>query len=198
LLDNGIAHISYPPVHIETAQPPLATDEMWAANQPGMDLVNDFLVGGGTDAPEEEEDEDEVEPSRPSVTYDDMWAKTLLDASDEDDEGQLSESSSPESTASSKFGSSRFPSLFSGGPFSHPTRREDDHKTHRFGSHISSASAVRDVSSKSDSPKVIIVQSVTIGFFSFKERKNSKCFWAKVSRIFMLIKLDHLLYTDIW
>jgi hypothetical protein len=45
--------------------------------------VNDFLVGGGTDAPEEEEDEDEVEPSRPSVTYDDMWAKTLLDASDE-------------------------------------------------------------------------------------------------------------------
>jgi hypothetical protein len=42
------------------------------------------------------------------------------------------------------------------------------------------------------------VQSVTIGFFSFKERKNSKCFWAKVSRIFMLIKLDHLLYTDIW
>lgn len=182
----------------------------------------------------------------------------------QDDEGQLSESSSPESTASSKFGSSRFPSLFSGGPFSNPTRRvclqiwprglgaldkvaslqyifwnvtiwlcyevhsdgfltlsfvlkrlvfaafpwvlklwrwylqEDDHKTHRFGSHISSASAVRDVSSKSDSPKVIIVQSVTIGFFSFKERKNSKCFWAKVSRILMLIKLDHLLYTDIW
>jgi hypothetical protein len=71
----------------------------------------------------------------------------------QDDEGQLSESSSPESTASSKFDSSRFPSLFSGGPFSHPTRREDDHKTHRFGSHISSASAVRDVSSKSDSPK---------------------------------------------
>ncbi|CAK9198631.1 unnamed protein product [Sphagnum troendelagicum] len=140
LLDNGIAHISYPPVHIETAQPPLATDEMWAANQPGMDLVNDFLVGGGTDAPEEEEDEDEVEPSRPSVTYDDMWAKTLLDASDEDDEGQLSESSSPESTASSKFDSSRFPSLFSGGPFSHPTRRTSGRKVSPFSRMDSMAS----------------------------------------------------------
>lgn len=42
--------------------------------------VNDFMKGGGTDAPEEEEEEEE-EP-RPSVSYDDMWAKTLLDGSD--------------------------------------------------------------------------------------------------------------------
>ncbi len=42
--------------------------------------VNYFMKGGGTDAPEEEEEEEE-EP-RPSVSYDDMWAKTLLDGSD--------------------------------------------------------------------------------------------------------------------
>jgi hypothetical protein len=38
------------------------------------------MKGGGTDAPEEEEEEEE-EP-RPSISYDDMWAKTLLDGSD--------------------------------------------------------------------------------------------------------------------
>lgn len=38
------------------------------------------MKGGGTDAPEE--DAEEEEETRPSVSYDDMWAKTLLDGSD--------------------------------------------------------------------------------------------------------------------
>lgn len=37
------------------------------------------MKGGGTDAPEEDAEEEET---RPSVSYDDMWAKTLLDGSD--------------------------------------------------------------------------------------------------------------------
>lgn len=41
--------------------------------------INDYLGGGGTDAPEVEE---EVVVTRESVSYDDMWAKTLLEASD--------------------------------------------------------------------------------------------------------------------
>lgn len=39
--------------------------------------VNEFLAGAGTDAPDVEE---ENIMSRASVTYDDMWAKTLLEA----------------------------------------------------------------------------------------------------------------------
>lgn len=39
--------------------------------------VNEFLAGAGTDAPDVEE---ENITSRASVTYDDMWAKTLLEA----------------------------------------------------------------------------------------------------------------------
>ena len=37
------------------------------------------MKGGGTDAPEEDAEEEEI---RPSVSYDDMWAKALLDGSD--------------------------------------------------------------------------------------------------------------------
>ena len=38
--------------------------------------MNEFLAGAGTDAPDVDE---EHVTSRPSVTYDDMWAKTLLE-----------------------------------------------------------------------------------------------------------------------
>jgi len=38
--------------------------------------VNEFLAGAGTDAPDVDE---EHVTSRQSVTYDDMWAKTLLE-----------------------------------------------------------------------------------------------------------------------
>ena len=42
--------------------------------------VNAFMKGGGTDAPGD--DSSDEEETRPSVSYDDMWAKTLLDGSD--------------------------------------------------------------------------------------------------------------------
>jgi len=38
--------------------------------------VNEFLAGVGTDTPDVDE---ENVTSRPSVSYDDMWAKTLLE-----------------------------------------------------------------------------------------------------------------------
>lgn len=41
--------------------------------------VNEFLAGAGTDAPDVEE---ENIISRPSMSYDDMWAKTLLESSE--------------------------------------------------------------------------------------------------------------------
>jgi hypothetical protein len=41
--------------------------------------VNEFLAGAGTDAPEVDE---ENIISRPSVSYDDMWAKTLLETTE--------------------------------------------------------------------------------------------------------------------
>lgn len=39
--------------------------------------VNEFLAGAGTDAPEVDE---ENMISRPSASYDDLWAKTLLES----------------------------------------------------------------------------------------------------------------------
>lgn len=39
--------------------------------------MNEFLTGAGTDAPDVEEEENTT--SRPSVTYEDMWAKTILE-----------------------------------------------------------------------------------------------------------------------
>ncbi|CAN6454244.1 unnamed protein product [Victoria cruziana] len=60
--------------------------------------VNEFLTGAGTDAPEVDE---EIAISRPSVSYDDMWAKTLLETSEaEEDDARSSGASSPESTGS--------------------------------------------------------------------------------------------------
>ena len=41
--------------------------------------VNEFLAGAGTDAPDVEE---ENIISRSSISYDDMWAKTLLETTE--------------------------------------------------------------------------------------------------------------------
>lgn len=43
--------------------------------------VNEFLAGLGTDAPDVEE---ENVVSRPSASYDDMWAKTLLETTEQE------------------------------------------------------------------------------------------------------------------
>ncbi|KAF3437259.1 hypothetical protein FNV43_RR20012 [Rhamnella rubrinervis] len=115
------------------AEPDVLDDDLvnaWAANlgddgllgndAPAMNRVNEFLAGAGTDAPDVDE---ENIISRPSVSYDDMWAKTLLETSElEEDEARSSGTSSPESTGSvetsisSHFGGMSYPSLFSSRP----------------------------------------------------------------------------------
>ncbi|CAD6210548.1 unnamed protein product [Miscanthus lutarioriparius] len=99
-------------------------DDVWANNAPAVDKVKDFLAGAGTDAPDV--DDEEYMNSRPSVGYDDMWAKTILETYDaEEDDGRYSGGSSPESTGSvetsisSHFGGMNYPSLFSSKPSSH-------------------------------------------------------------------------------
>ncbi|KAJ7969456.1 SH3 domain-containing protein [Quillaja saponaria] len=98
----------------------LGDDGLWGNNAPAMNRVNEFLAGAGTDAPDVDE---ENIISRPSVSYDDMWAKTLLESSElEEDDARSLGSSSPESTGSvetsisSHFGGMSYPSLFSSKP----------------------------------------------------------------------------------
>jgi hypothetical protein len=99
----------------------LGDDGLFSNNAPAMQRVNDFLAGAGTDAPDIEDDN---AISRPSVSYDDMWAKTLLETTEnEEDDGRSSGSSSPESigsvesSISSHFGArTTYPSLFSSKP----------------------------------------------------------------------------------
>ncbi|CAN6454241.1 unnamed protein product [Victoria cruziana] len=104
-------------------------DGEWGSSAPAINRVNEFLTGAGTDAPEVDE---EIAISRPSVSYDDMWAKTLLETSEaEEDDARSSGASSPESTGSiessisSHFGGMRYPSLFSSHPSSY--NKSDDH-----------------------------------------------------------------------
>nr|KAJ0226210.1 hypothetical protein LSAT_V11C100003760 [Lactuca sativa] len=97
----------------------LADDGLWGSNAPAMNRVNEFLAGAGTDAPDVD---DENIISRPSMSYDDMWAKTLLETAEVDDDGRSSGSSSPDSVGSvetsisSHFGGMNYPSLFSSKP----------------------------------------------------------------------------------
>lgn len=44
--------------------------------------MNEFLGGGGTDAPGADDSEDEVVAARPSVSYDEIFSKGLIDTSD--------------------------------------------------------------------------------------------------------------------
>ncbi|WOL18057.1 hypothetical protein Cni_G26850 [Canna indica] len=113
----------------ETIDPELAMawaagleDGLWGNNVPAMEKVNEFLAGAGTDAPDVEEEEENI-ISRPSVTYDDLWAKSILETYEaEEDDARSSGASSPESTGSvetsisSHFGSMSYPSLFSSRP----------------------------------------------------------------------------------
>lgn len=97
----------------------LGDDGLWANNAPAMNRVNEFLAGAGTDAPDVEEDNI---ISRPSMSYDDMWAKTLLETTEMDGDDARSGSSSPDSigsvetSISSHFGGLNYPSLFSSKP----------------------------------------------------------------------------------
>ncbi|GMI92922.1 TPLATE-associated SH3 domain containing protein [Hibiscus trionum] len=121
---TGISDLVYESKPAATESDTLDDDlvNVWAANLgdvPAVNRVNEFLAGAGTDAP----DVDENIVSRPSVSYDDMWAKTLLESTEmEEDDVRSSGSSSPESTGSvetsisSHFGGMNYPSLFSSRP----------------------------------------------------------------------------------
>ncbi|CAL5215013.1 unnamed protein product [Lathyrus oleraceus] len=108
----------------------LGDDGLWGNNAPAMNRVNEFLAGAGTDAPEVDE---ENIISRPSVSYDDMWAKTLLETTElEEDDAKSLGSSSPDSTGSvetsisSHFGGMSYPSLFSSKPNSRGASQTTD------------------------------------------------------------------------
>ncbi|KAL1096928.1 hypothetical protein V6Z11_D05G000400 [Gossypium hirsutum] len=121
---TGISDLVYESKPATTESDTLDDDlvNAWAVNLgdvPAVNRVNEFLAGAGTDAP----DVDENIVSRPSVSYDDMWAKTLLESTEmEEDDVRSSGSSSPESTGSvetsisSHFGGMNYPSLFSSRP----------------------------------------------------------------------------------
>ncbi|XP_073149287.1 uncharacterized protein [Henckelia pumila] len=97
----------------------LGDDGLFGNNAPAMNRVNEFLAGAGTDAPDV--DEDNI-ISRPSMSYDDMWAKTLLETTEMEEDDARSGSSSPDSigsvetSISSHFGGMNYPSLFSSKP----------------------------------------------------------------------------------
>ncbi|KAK9027706.1 hypothetical protein V6N11_067529 [Hibiscus sabdariffa] len=131
---TGISDLVYESKPAATESDTLDDDlvNAWAVNLgdvPTVNRVNEFLTGAGTDAP----DVDENIVSRPSVSYDDMWAKTLLESTElEEDDVRSSGSSSPESigsvetSISSHFGGMNYPSLFSSRPttYSTPIREE--------------------------------------------------------------------------
>ncbi|XP_059636713.1 uncharacterized protein LOC132278832 [Cornus florida] len=108
----------------------LGDDGLWGNNAPAFNRVNEFLAGAGTDAPDVEE---ENIISRPSVSYDDMWAKTLLETTEADeDDVRSSGTSSPESAGSvetsisSHFGGMNYPSLFSSKPSTYGTSQPSE------------------------------------------------------------------------
>lgn len=132
--DNKVAQTQSPSISNETANAWAASlgDDLWGNDAPGVSLVNEYLAGAGTDAPEVEE---ENITSRPSANYNDIWAKSLLEASEgEEDDARSSGASSPESTASfetsvsSQFGTMHYPSLFGSGPSSYGTASRSEDK----------------------------------------------------------------------
>ncbi|OVA12087.1 Src homology-3 domain [Macleaya cordata] len=122
----------------------LGDDGLWGNNAPAMSRVNEFLAGAGTDAPDVEE---ETFTSRPSVSYDDMWAKTLLETSElEEEDARSSGTSSPESTGSvetsisSHFGGMSYPSLFSSKPSGYGTSQASERSSGPAASRFSNPS----------------------------------------------------------
>ncbi|GAB4854056.1 hypothetical protein Ancab_022637 [Ancistrocladus abbreviatus] len=115
----------------------LGDDGLLGNNAPAMNRVNEFLAGMGTDAPEVE---DENIISRPSVDYTDMWAKTLLETTELEEDDRSSGSSSPDSmgsietSISSHFGGMNYPSLFSSRPSYGATQSSDKSAQNRFDS----------------------------------------------------------------
>ncbi|KAL6977920.1 hypothetical protein U1Q18_026706 [Sarracenia purpurea var. burkii] len=123
----------------------LGDDGLWGKNAPAVSRVNEFLAGAGTDAPDVEE---ENVISRSSVSYDDMWAKTLLETAEVDeDDARSSGSSSPgsagsiETSISSHFGGMNYPSLFSSKPSSYGSSQPTEKPSTRRFSNPSTGSS---------------------------------------------------------
>ncbi|KAG9160397.1 hypothetical protein Leryth_008799 [Lithospermum erythrorhizon] len=132
-VNTGISELIYETAKPKPAEPETLDDDLvnaWATmlgdddvlgkNVPAMSRVNEFLTGGGTDAPDVEE---ENIFARKSASYDDLWAKSLLETSEmEEYDRRSSGSSSPdsagsiESSISSSYGGMNYPSLFSSKP----------------------------------------------------------------------------------
>ncbi|OAY70125.1 hypothetical protein ACMD2_14288 [Ananas comosus] len=117
----------------------LDDDGLWGNNAPAMDKVNEFLAGAGIDAPDVDEEEENM-TSRPSVTYEDMWAKTILETYDaEEDDARSSGSSSPgsvgsvETSISSHFGGMSYPSLFSSRPSGYGVSQQTERRPSHTG-----------------------------------------------------------------
>ncbi|KAK6152133.1 hypothetical protein DH2020_014768 [Rehmannia glutinosa] len=123
-----VPDLIYETTKTKSPEPDALDDDLvnfWASSlgddgAPAMNRVNEFLAGAGTDAPDVEE---ENIISRPSMSYDDMWAKTLLETTEmEEYDARSSGSSSPDSigsvetSISSHFGGMNYPSLFSSKP----------------------------------------------------------------------------------
>ncbi|KAL3696977.1 hypothetical protein R1sor_011053 [Riccia sorocarpa] len=86
-------------------------DIVW--NIPAQETVNEFLGGGGTEAPEADSSDEEVVAARPSVSYEEIFSKGLMESEEEDD--RSSGGSSPESSGAfsgRNFGSNRYASMF--------------------------------------------------------------------------------------
>ena len=146
--DNKVAQTQSPSIINETTNASAASlgDDLWGNDVPGVNLVNEYLAGAGTDAPEVEE---ENIIAQPSVSYNNMWEKTLLEASEgEEDDARSSGASSPESTASfetsvsSQFGTMHYPSLFSSGPSYGTASRSEDKPATGTTSRLSNLSTV--------------------------------------------------------
>lgn len=66
-------------LHIDATHYLISPNECQKSDLYNTCQVNEFIAGVGTDAPDVEE---ENVFSRPSVGYDDMWAKTLLETNE--------------------------------------------------------------------------------------------------------------------
>ncbi|XP_074353707.1 uncharacterized protein LOC141692692 isoform X2 [Apium graveolens] len=122
----------------------LGDDGLWGNNAPAMNRVNEFLAGAGTDAPDVEENI----TSRPSMSYDDMWAKTLLETTELGEDDRSSGSSSPDSigsvetSISSHFGGMNYPSLFSSKPAYGSSQSTEKPVASRFSNPSGSSSSL--------------------------------------------------------
>ncbi|KAL7092502.1 hypothetical protein ACP275_12G168100 [Erythranthe tilingii] len=188
---SRVSDLIYETTKTKSAEPDDLDDDLvnfWAANlgddgAPAMNRVNEFLAGAGTDAPDVEE---ENIISRPSMSYDDMWAKTLLETTEmEEYDARSSGSSSPDSigsvetSISSHFGGMNYPSLFSSKPSSNVSSQSKERQSgSRYSAYEAPGSPIREEPPPYSSPDHQRYESFEnplagSGSQSFEERRPS-------------------------